>query len=543
MIADRIRNLIPRAASTRATYGPADDFWFRPAVHESSAGIKVTVDTALQVGVVFACVRLLSEVIGSMPCILHEWQDDGENKKRARTHPLYTVLHDQPNRWQTAQEFFEMGVAHVNLRGNFYCRIIRGQRGEPVGELVPLNPDRMTVRDTVLGLAYEYNDARDGKITYTQEEIFHVRGLSFNGLTGVTPIEYARNAIGLSTAQQEHGAQVFVNGSIPPYYIKRPENMKFNSQAKKNFRESWRGMHGGSKNAHNPPIMEDGMTLEALGVNNKDSQWLESQAFQAVDICRFFRVQPHLVGILDKATFSNIEHQGAEFLMYTLGPWLVRIAQAVRRDLIEDKDRYFAEFLTDALLRGDTLSRYQAYAVGIQSGFLTRNEVRQKENFNPLDGANELLEPLNMVPAGTQKEDGDEGGAVPQPPPSPPQAADLGPVIADAAERLAAAEIRILEARADKADEDRERWREWYREQLQGHEDYMTRVLSPLAALCNQTNEAKQYVEAIHSDFANAPDRWPKIEGLVTLWKAIRVEDLTRQLKGWLQCTTEYSKP
>jgi len=541
MIADQIRNLLPYAIRTR----PADhdDYWFRLKGQESSAGIDVTVDTALQVSVVFACVRLLSEVIGSLPCILHEWLDDGENKKRARDHPLYTVLHDQPNHWQTSQEFFEMGVAHVNLRGNFYCRIVRGQRPPfaPVGELIPLNPDRMAVKDTGEGVAYEYNDPR-GKETFAQEEIFHVRGLSFNGLTGVTPLEYARNAIGLAVAQQEHGAALFRNGSVPPYYIKRPPGVKFSDPAKDNFRNSWRGMHGGSKNAHNPPIMEDGMTLEALGINNKDSQWIESQGFEAEEICRFFGVQPHLVGILDKATFSNIEHQGAEFLMYTLGPWLVRFAKAIRRDLIDEKDRYFAEFLTDALLRGDIKSRYEAYALGIQSGFLTRNEVRQKENFNPLDGADELLEPLNMAPAGTR----DEGAAVPPVPPEPPQAVDLGPVIADAAGRLVAKEIRILETRADLAAEDRHRWWEWCQEQLEGHRTYMTKVLGPLVDLCNWAEPSlicQRWVGVIHSELLDTVVHTEDIPGLVDDWKANRAAKLTEQLKGWLSCTTESSKP
>jgi len=524
---------------------PDADFWYSPVGMQSTAGINVTVDTALQVSVVFACVRLLSEVIGSLPCILHEWQTDGENKKRARDHPLYTILHDQPNEWQTAQEFFEMGVAHINLRGNFYCRIEKSNRPPyfPVGQLIPLNPDRMAVKGTDAGLLYEYDDAQYGRDTFTQAEIFHVRGLSFNGIEGVTPLEYARNSIGLASAQQEHGAQLFRNGSVPPYYIKRPEGMKFSPQAKENFRKSWRGMHGGSKNAHNPPIMEDGMTLEALGVNNKDSQWLESQAFEAVEICRFFRVQPHLVGILDKATFSNIEHQGAEFLMYTLGPWLVRIAQAIRRDLIDEEKRYFAEFLTDALLRGDTLSRYQAYALGIQSGFLTRNEVRQKENFNPLDGADELLEPLNMAPAGTR----DEGEALPPttpaPPPPPPKAADLGPVIADAAGRLAATEIRILEARAGKAAEDRERWWEWFTGQIKQYDTYVARVLNPLANVQTRIDDVPVWASAIQNDLINAAGHTGDIPGLVAEWKASRAAMLAEQLKGWLLCTSEFSRP
>lgn len=575
MIADKLAALLPFSGKARP--GPTDDFWYRPVGGVASSGVEVTVDTAMQTATVFACIRLLSETIGSLPCILYERMGDGESRKRARDHWLYKILHDRPNGWQTPQEFFEMGTAHLNLRGNFYCYRLSGRNG-PVEELLPLNPDRMSVsEDENRVIRYEYDDPLAGKQVYTQDEIFHVRGFGTNGLTGISPLEYARNTVGLSIAQQEHGAKLFANGSIPPYYIKRPEGKgRFTPEAIKNFRESWRGMHAGAQNAHNPPILEDGMTLEALGVDNKDSQWLESQGFQAVEICKFFRVPPHMVGILDRATFSNIEHQGAEFLMYTLGPWLVRFSQAIRRDLIDveekENEQYFAEFLADALLRGDTKSRYEAYNLALGGApFMTENEVRSRENLNPMEGGNEMQRPLNMTQGEDENDDEDTGGETePEPDPlstdnaekakpevtnatpaAPPL--DITPIIADAAKRIAKHEHALLTQRIDKIKEDPDRWREWALSMTAKHEERIRGILSPLIqSIADNTHEewdqkgepiamelSRQYTERVYnlSDLSGTKFELRPVDILS------REDSITAFLQKDLSCTKILSNP
>jgi len=519
--------------AAESTPSPDDDFWYKPAGSRSTAGVDITPDVSMHVSTVFACVRLLSEVIGSLPCIVYERSPN--KKTRAENHPLYELLHDQPNEWQTAQEFFEMATAHVNLRGNFYARIWAGPRGA-VDSIVPLNPDRMQVTMGPHGIQYKYTSSEGRPEYYTSQDIYHVRGLCFDGLVGISVIEYAKNTVGLAVAQSEHGATVFTNGSVPPFYIKRPMERKWTETALTNFRQGWRSMHGGKENANNPPILEDGMTLESLNITNKDSQWLESQAFQAVDVCRFFRVQPHMVGILDRATFSNIEHQGQDFLRYTIAPWLLRFTSAARRDLFTVPKKYFAEFLTDAILRSDTKSRYEAYSIGVNGGWLTRNEVRTRENLNPIEGGDELLEPLNMAPAGSRS----EGTPVDEPEPVEEPAAkvdqimavDLEPLIADAAHRIAAKEIRILEERADKADEDPEKWTEWFEKQTGDHMTYIEKVLVPLLISSVDTQTA---VDQIRTGFAVGVNQSSSMQNMIDEWKQNREQKLTEILKGYFQ--------
>lgn len=493
MIAEALASLVPLRA---ALPGPLNDWWYRPVGSASTAGITINTDNAMRVATVFACIRVLAESLASLPLITYERIGE-RNKRRATDYDLYRVLHDRPNRWQTSFEWREMGMAHLCLRGNFYNRIYGGLRGS-ASELIPLNPDR--VRPVVQPggfVIYEYRPPNGPMEILQQDQVFHVRGLSVDGAAGVGVLEYARNTIGLAIAQETHGAKLFDNGSLPPFALETPNRMT--EAAIRNFRKDWRGMHAGAKNAHNPPILEGGLKIHELSLTNEDSQWLESRAFQAVEVARMFRVPPHMVGILDRATFSNVESQQISFVIDSLRPWLVRWEQAMARDLLEEDSKYFVEFLIEGLLRGDIASRYAAYNVGIQGGFLTRNEARERENLDPVEGADELLEPLNMVPVGSQADE--EGPPATEPPPaSPPNGEDkaarnqrrqrsrqrrqqeaakaLGPFIAEAARRIAAHEIGHIEARARKATVDRTKWKKWLEEHYAQHRAFMMQALS-----------------------------------------------------------------
>lgn len=482
----------PRPSEGRPS--DAADFWYRDVASPSESGVVVTDDKALAVATFFACLRVLSQSIASMPLLVYRRLDDG-GKQRAVDSDWYEVLHERPNSWQTPAEWKQLGMAWLILRGNWYCRIIRGL-GMRRTELLPLHPDRMQVKQRPDGqLDYYYRPNVGQTIPYAARDILHVRGLSLDGVVGVSVLTYARNAVGLSSAQEAHGSRLFANGSLPPFALETPEPL--NERAIGNFRAGWRGMHAGARNAHNPPILQGGMKLHELSLTNEDSQWLESRKFQAEEICRFTGVPPHMAGILDRATFSNIEHQGIDYVRYTLRPWATLWQQAAKRDLIWEPD-LFAEFLLDDLQRGDTPSRYGAYNIGLQSGFLTRNEVRSWENLNPIDGGDTPLEPLNMGPIGQR--DAPQSESTPEPPRQPDDGeqprrrkARRGraresrlrraflPLLRDAGQRIAAAECKGLASRVAKAGDDPERWRTWASEWYEGHVAYAVRALQPLA--------------------------------------------------------------
>ncbi|MCH8275892.1 MAG: phage portal protein [Armatimonadetes bacterium] len=309
---------------------------------------------------------------------------------------MWEVLHDQPNPTQTSYEFREMLMAHVALRGNGYAEIIP-TAGNPVAELIPLHPDRVRpfwAPDKTV--AYRYQPLNGPSRIILGAEMFHVRGLGFDGLSGMSPIRLHRETIGEDFAAQEYSARFWANDATPSGVLKIEGTLGDEAQAR--LRKSWEEQQTGA-NRHRPALLEDGLEYEAIGLTREDAQYVESRKFTGLQIARMFRIQPHLVGILDRATFSNIEAQGIEFVVYTMGPWLRRWEQAARRDLFTAASRrtHFSEFLVDGLLRGDRKARSEFYKTAIINGWMSRNEVRRRENLNRRDGLDEFLVPLNMT--------------------------------------------------------------------------------------------------------------------------------------------------
>jgi HK97 family phage portal protein len=547
-----------------ADYGPLADFWYNPVGSVSSAGIAVKPDNALAVSTVFACIRLLGEGLGSLPWRVHKRDAaDSRRKELALDHYLWPTLHDRPNRWQTPIEWREMVVAHICLRGNSYNRIIVNEVGET--ELIPLNPDRVKVEQLPNRyLRYVWQPQNGEKQTLGPGDVFHIRGLTLDGITGVSVLEFARNAVGSAIAQETHGAALFKNGGLPTFWIKRPrESGKFTPDARRNFRAGWRKLHGGAENAGNPPILEDGMELHELGLTNRDSQWIESRAVQAEEICRFFRVNPHLVGLRAAEAVGTVEQQSIEFVVYTLSPWAVRLEQAANRDLLDDPKTYYTKIALDGLLRGDMLSRYQAHNVAIQGGWELVNEAREKEDRNPIEGGDTPRYPSNMQPAGGGPDWNEQGG---QPGKGKPQAkpkqedqasgdeedesptayerrrkekaeAAFGPLLEDAAGRIAAMEIRGLARRADKAAEDRTRWNQWAAGIYDGVADCTRRILAPIAsAWLGATGETID-VAAIAAEIIRAANPIfdaADVSTVLTRWETTRpAEVLTILRKGF----------
>ena len=353
----------------------------------TSSGKNVNERTAMRVTAVYSCVRILSEAIASLPLHLYKQIDKG-GKEKAINHPLYKLLHDEPNPEMTSFVFRETLMSHLLLWGNAYAQIIRNGKGQIVA-LYPLMPNRMSVdRDPNGKIYYKYSvnesDNRGlkniGQIYLKKEDVFHIPALGFDGLVGYSPIAMAKNAIGMALATEEYGAKFFANGASPSGVLEHPGNIKDPDR----LRESWNTLFQGSGNSHKIAVLEEGLKYQPIGISPNEAQFLETRKFQIDEIARIFRVPPHMVGDLDKSSFSNIEQQSLEFVKYTLDPWVTRWEQAIHRSLLleSEKKEYFAKFNVDGLLRGDYQSRMNGYSVGIQNGFLSPNDIRSLENMD-----------------------------------------------------------------------------------------------------------------------------------------------------------------
>ena len=351
----------------------------------TTSGKSVNERSALQMTAVYACVRILSESIASLPVHLYQYENSG-SKVKAMKHPLYFVLHDEPNPEMTFFVFRETLMTHLLLYGNAYAQIIRNGKGEVVA-LYPLMSNRMTVdRDDKGRLYYQYqmqdSDAptmKSGTVTLSPSDVLHVPGLGFDGLVGYSPIAMAKNSIGMAIACEEYGAKFFANGATPGGLLEFPGTVK-NPDA---IRESWsKGFSGG--NSHKVAILEEGMKYTPISISPEQAQFLETRKFQIDEIARIFRVPPHMVGDLEKSSFSNIEQQSLEFVKYTLEPWIVRWEQSLNRALLSqsEKPTYFIKFNVDGLLRGDYQSRMNGYAIGRQNGWMSANDIRELENLD-----------------------------------------------------------------------------------------------------------------------------------------------------------------
>ena len=347
----------------------------------TTSGKAVNERTAMQTSAVYACVRILAESVAGLPLHVYERTANG-SKSTKPSHPLYRLLHDEPNREMTSFVFRETLMSHLLLWGNAYAQIIRDGRGFPIA-LYPLLPDRMAVDRNESGeLVYTYQSDK-GQVKLRRENILHIPGLGFDGLIGYSPIAMAKNAVGLALATGDYGAAFFANGANPGGVLEHPGVIK--PEQADRLRESWQSQFGGA-NAHKVAVLEEGLKFHQMSIPPEQAQFLETRKFQINEIARIFRVPPHMVGDLEKSSFSNIEQQSLEFVKYTLDPWVVRWEQSLQQALIlpSEKATIFIKFNLDGLLRGDYQSRMQGYSTGIQNGFMSVNDVRGLEDMNLL---------------------------------------------------------------------------------------------------------------------------------------------------------------
>lgn len=351
----------------------------------STSNKRVTERSAMQMTAVYACVRILSEAVASLPLSLYAYNDKG-GKEKSTDNQLYFLLHDEPNPEMTSFTFRETMMTHLLLWGNAYAQIIRNGKGEVIA-LYPLMANRMKVdRDSNGKLFYQYSRSNDeaindmGTVILDAKDVLHIPGLGFDGIIGYSPIAMAKNAIGMAIACEEYGAKFYANGARPGGILEHPGTVKDPQR----LREAWQAQFGGSGNSNRVAVLEEGMKYSPISISPNEAQFLESRKFQVTEICRIYRVPPHMLADLEKSSFSNIEQQSLEFVKYSLEPWIVRWEQTLKRSLLtpEQKKKYFFKFNVDGLLRGDYASRMAGYATARQNGWMSANDIRELEDMD-----------------------------------------------------------------------------------------------------------------------------------------------------------------
>jgi HK97 family phage portal protein len=358
--------------------------------------VSVTPDSALTSAAVFACVRILAETVASLPLITYTRTAKGRD--RATNFYLYPLLHDSPNEYMTSFELRETLQGHLALWGNAFSQLDYDAGGR-ITSIFPLRPDHMREIRVENGQKIYHYQLPNGQFVWLDGlKIWHLKAFG-DGIWGYSPVELMRNAIGLNMALEKFGSKFFANGARPGGVLEHPGQLS--DKAGKNLRASWNEMHSGLDNAHKIAILEEGLKWHDVGIPPEEAQFLETRKFQLTEIARIYRIPPHMIADLEKATFSNIEQQDLEFVKYTMFPWLTRWEQSIQKHLMLERERkkYYAEFLLDGLLRGDNASRSQYYAMAKQWGWMSTNEIRQKENMNPVEGGDVYLIPMNMMPA------------------------------------------------------------------------------------------------------------------------------------------------
>ncbi|GBQ90256.1 phage major capsid protein HK97 [Acetobacter nitrogenifigens DSM 23921 = NBRC 105050] len=394
------------------------------------SGQTVTVDAAIQLDTVWACVRLLSETIASLPLKLYERQPN-ETSIVARNHPLFSVLATSPNADMTPIEFWGTMVACLVTWGNAFGQVMRRGDGSVIA-INPLRPDRMTVRRDPNSGALTYTYAWQGKyLVLAEADIFHIKGFSFDGLLGLSPISVGRQSIGTALAAEQTAGKTFKNGLLTQSYISAPDYLK---DPEKERAKAILADYAGAINAGKTPLLEGGWKVESIGLNPEDMQLLQTRGFNVETLCRWFAVPPVMIGRMEKSTAwgSGLEQMNLWFLQYGLMPWLIRIEQAITRCLLSPADRlrFYAKHNVDALMRGDTAARTAFYVAGLQNGFVTANEVRARENLPPDPDGNVLCVQAQMIPRADIGKAAVQPTLKPvpggQPPPDPPQPDSTG---------------------------------------------------------------------------------------------------------------------
>jgi HK97 family phage portal protein len=472
---------------------------------ETAAGIQVDETTALTFSAVWAAVNVISGAVGFLPLVVYRRLERG--KERNQAHPVYSLLHDRPNAYMDAMVFRETLQGHVLTWGNGYAEIERDNAGRAIA-LWPLPPNQVEPRMEDNVLYYDVQLKTGGKAQVLPDDMLHVKGFGFDGFKGYSVVRMAAQSLSLGMAAEKFGASFFGNGSVLSGVFEHPGTLSPN--ALKEFKRDWKANHEGLNNAHRTAVLENGMKWHQLGIPPEDAQYLETRRFQIGDVARWYGVPLHMLGDLERATFSNIEHQGIEFVTWCLMKWLRRWELEVDRKLFAESERgkLFTEFLTAALLRGDTKTRYEAYNIARQGGWLNVNEIRAMENLNPIDGGDTYLEPLNMKPLGEPD---------PEPDPEPTEEQDDENARALLENVWRRVMVKQTNA-ARKASKSTDTFAAWVDTWFAGHEEYVAETLEPVLRMvvgpelsCAVASDAaRHHIETSITELrgGTVPDEW-----------------------------------
>jgi HK97 family phage portal protein len=421
--------------SLQASYPPDHDFWYGPAGRVmTAAGVRIDAESAQKVSAYFRGVDILSTSLAMLPLGVYRRSEDGRESVRTT---LFDVVGRKPNHWQDSFQWRRQQVRHLIHHGNGYSRIVAGSRGF-LDQLWPIHPTLVTPRQIPSGrLLYDVREPKTGQTTtYTQDEIFHLRGVSDDGIAGKGVLDFARDSLGHALALEGYAGTLFSRGALHSGVIEHPGTL--DDDASKRMARSFMNKTAGAGNWHVPAVLEQGTTWKPSTMTPEQAQMLLSRKFSVVDIARWLGLPPHMLAEMDRATFNNIEHQGQEFVTYSLGSWLTLFEAAISDQLIIQTDTYYAEFTRDALVRGDIQARWAAYMQAVTTGTFTRNEVRELENRNKLPGLDEPLDPTHLTGGG--------GAANDKKPSAKPSASTKAQAIAvESASRLLRKEVTAVQ--------------------------------------------------------------------------------------------------
>jgi HK97 family phage portal protein len=357
--------------------------WDELAEFASDRGERVTPELAMKTSAYMACARVVAETVASMPLHIYRRTSDTENE-RARNLPLYNVLARRPNRWQTRYEWVEQMCLHLGFYGSAYNLKVPGEFGS-VSELHPLHPAGMKVEQADdKSLTYLYRDPKNGRqVVYRDDQIMHVRYLSFDGVNGAVPVEIGKDAIGLARSLEQYASTFYRNNAQPGVLLHTDQALP--REVREQLREQWESVHRGPSKAGRTAILSNGLKADTISATNQESQLAELWMQALLAVCRIWRMPPHMVQELGRATWGNLASEMVSFEKFTIAPWLRRIEGAIERDVLPAVGPdYYAEFLVEGLLRSDITTRYQAYEIALRNRWMTVDEVRQKENLGPL---------------------------------------------------------------------------------------------------------------------------------------------------------------
>lgn len=533
-----------------------DRWWINHVGGEPSvAGVEVNEGTALSATAIWAGVRLISETLAMLPLELYERLDD-RSKRPARNMGLWKLLHDEPNDEQTSFEFREMQQGFLLLWGNCYAQLVHNGRGE-VSEIWPLVPWRVTPersKGNVLTYRVQLPD-NGGHTVLPSDDVLHIRGFSSNGLLGDNIVERFRDSIGLSLAAEEFGGRFFGNGLAAGGVLEHPS--KLGVAGRKNVKESFNDEHRGVSRSHRLMILEEGMKWHQTSVNPEDAQALETRKFQVTEVSRILRLPPHLLYDLENATFSNIEHQGQEFVTYSMQPWLTRWEQRMSRSLLlpSQRSRYFTQFEVKGLLRGDSVARAAFATAMFNVGAYSPNDILNHEGEEPVEGGDQRFVQLNLAPLDKIAElVMAQMKAKETPPPAPvapePKAPEPRSIHADpytALEPVVRAEVgRIVKRRIDRVKGEvrkgPQKFRVWADGFFEKEAALVAESLYPairsLSALSGRemdadalaTRDADRALAEIRKALLVPDDLDARIDALVLQWESERTETLTREI-------------